>query len=156
MAGIRTDESGRNLGPKPERRESMSASWRERRKGNGGLAGPVPQGSVPAAVLAVVLAAALVVGWAGCGLFDSPVPKDLREIQDDRHRIENPSPKNALATGRGCAYSRREAMETARKVARFNLRSLTGDETYKVRFRLVSEKPEKGRVCVEMSARARP
>ena len=77
-------------------------------------------------------------------------------IEDDRHNIENPSKDRALATGTGCGYSPGKALSVARKIAEFNLRGLTGEARYGIRFRTVKFMPEPGRICVEVSAQAIP
>ncbi len=76
--------------------------------------------------------------------------------QDDRHSIENPSKDRALATGIGCGISLEHAQSVARRIAQFNLRGLTGEARYRIKFRTLKTMPEPARICVEVSARAYP
>lgn len=82
--------------------------------------------------------------------------RELGNIGDKRHSVINPSKRNAEATGIGCGPSRADAIKTARRVAMFNLRGVTGSARYKVEFKVVDEKPGVREYCLEMSAKARP
>jgi hypothetical protein len=89
---------------------------------------------------------------AGCG---APRPTgELLGIQDDQHAIAHPSKIGASATGSGCGTTQKEALTSARRVAQFNLRTLTGEARYNVRFDLVSETQTPQGFCVELSAKA--
>lgn len=131
----------------------MSLSWRETWHG-----GPAPlRGRTPLG------AALLLAGWmllaaacSGNGNSEGNGQGELREIRDERHRIENPSKTRALATGIGCGAVRDDAMSSARRVALFNLRSLTGEARYTVEFELLREVERPGQICFEVSARAMP
>lgn len=76
--------------------------------------------------------------------------------QDDRHSIENPSKDRALATGIGCGISLEHALSVAQRIAQFNLRGLTGEARYRIKFRTLKTMPEPARICVEVSAQAYP
>lgn len=77
--------------------------------------------------------------------------------RDDQHRIANPSRQHARATGTGCADSERLARISAARVARYNLRSLTGAARYVVSVeRRDTYTREDGQVCVEVEALASP
>jgi hypothetical protein len=107
-----------------------------------------------APLLGLVLPGLVLLG-SGCG--GQPRPADeLRNIQEDRHRIADPSRLHALATGIGCGGTRQDALTSAQRVAQFNLRSLTGEARYLVEFAVLRELPEPQRYCVEVSARAVP
>lgn len=109
-----------------------------------------------------VLASLLVVIISGCfGSASSntritPPGEELKNIMADQHDIANPSKDRAEATGRGCGPSRQDAIKTALRVARFNLRSLTGNARYKVDSRIIKEEAGQEIYCVEMAARAKP
>lgn len=113
---------------------------------------PAPAGkarrlpALPALVLAGLVLAA-------CGGAPQPTG-ELREILDENHQIADPGIIGASATGRGCAVSRNEALTMARRVAQFNLRSLTGSARYKVRYELLDETEDLKGFCVVFSARA--
>jgi hypothetical protein len=81
---------------------------------------------------------------------------DLKFIQDDQYRIENPSRERAKATGIGCGETEKEAQGKAQRTAEFNLRSLTGSERYRVRFRALGRVPDADRMCWEEEAEAFP
>lgn len=82
--------------------------------------------------------------------------RELGNIGDKRHSVFNPSKRNAEATGIGCGPSRADAIKTAFRVSLFNLREVTGNARYQVRFKVIDEKPGVEEYCVEMSATARP
>lgn len=82
--------------------------------------------------------------------------RELGNIGDKRHSVFNPSKRNAEATGVGCGPTRAGAIKTARRVSLFNLRGVTGNARYQVKFKVIDEKPGVKKYCVEMSARARP
>lgn len=105
----------------------------------------------PPALAAGALLLALVLG--ACNGEPLP-PGERRYTHDSQHRIADPGVIGASATGTGCAVSRRRALTIARRVAQFNLRSLTGAARYNVRFDLVSETSDAQGYCVEFSARA--
>ena len=99
---------------------------------------------------AALLTALLLV--AGCS---EPRPTgELLGIQDDQHTIANPGKIGASATGRGCAVTYNEALTSAQRVAQFNLRTLTGEARYNVRFEVVSATETPQGYCVVLSARA--
>ena len=79
---------------------------------------------------------------------------ELRDIRPERHSIADPGVVGASATGRGCGHTRSEALDTARRVAQFNLRSLTGSARYSIRYNLLSETRTEEGVCMEMNALA--
>ena len=101
-----------------------------------------------------VAALLLLVLTAGCGKPD--IKGELSRIADDKYRIEDPSPRNALATGVGCGGTQDEALINARRIAKFNLRSLTGPARYSVSFKTLRTIPDEKETCVEVSARATP
>ena len=82
--------------------------------------------------------------------------QEMGNIGDNRHSVINPSKRNAEATGIGCGASRADAIKSARRVALFNLREVTGNARYRVDFKVIDEKPGGGEYCLEMSAKARP
>jgi hypothetical protein len=79
---------------------------------------------------------------------------ELLGIQDDQHAIANPGKIGASATGQGCGLTLQEALTSARRVAHFNLRTLTGEARYNVRYDLVSQTANPQGVCVVLSAQA--
>lgn len=104
------------------------------------------------APLLMLLALAML--WLpGCGGQPRPAG-ELLGIEDDQHRIANPARIGASATGKGCGVTRQEALTSAQRVAHFNLRSLTGQARYNVRFDLVAETRTTQGVCIEVSALA--
>lgn len=106
-------------------------------------------------VLAALLAAVSLTLLAGCAAEQQR--GELFGTRDDQHRIGNPSQRNARATGTGCAETERLAAMSAARVARYNLRSLTGAARYVVSVeRRNTFTREDGQVCVEMEALASP
>ena len=75
-------------------------------------------------------------------------------IEDRNFQVENPSRDHASATGIGCGGTEKEALLDARNTARFNLRGVTGNATYKIRFTHVRDIPREGLVCMEVKATA--
>ena len=103
-----------------------------------------------AAALGVVLAVAALPGCGG-----KPLPTgELLGIQADQHRIEHPAKLGARATGLGCGADSGTAMASARRVAQFNLRRLTGEARYVVHFDRLGERRGAQEVCVEVAATA--
>ena len=105
---------------------------------------------MPGVLAVVVLVAAL----AACA--PQQPHDDLYYIRDDQHEITDPSRDHATATGVGCAGAVARARLKARRVAEYNLRSLTGAARYRLAFDRVREWERTGEVCVEMIARAIP
>jgi hypothetical protein len=103
------------------------------------------------ALLAALLGAVCGLALAGCG---SETFGELRNIQADRHSIANPGKIHASATGLGCGLTQHEALTTAKRVAQFNLRSLTGEGRYNLRFNVLNETENPQGVCVEVTALA--
>ena len=100
----------------------------------------------------MLIAAAILLA---CGA-PQPPQGELLNIQDDQHEIANPSKLHATATGMGCGTTKEEALTSARRVAQFNLRSLSGQARYLVAFELLNERPNSDGICVEVAARAMP
>ncbi|MDH5752091.1 MAG: hypothetical protein OEZ59_06695 [Deltaproteobacteria bacterium] len=62
---------------------------------------------------------------------------ELIYIQDDRHRVEPLRKAGVMASGESCASTRDEADHKARRIAQYNLRSLSGDEKYRITYVVV-------------------
>jgi hypothetical protein len=75
-------------------------------------------------------------------------------IHQPNFRVENPSRDHASATGIGCGGTEQDALMEARNTARFNLRGVTGNGNYKIRYELLREIPEGTKLCVEVKATA--
>lgn len=75
-------------------------------------------------------------------------------IHEPNFKIKNPSRDHASATGIGCGGTEKEALMEARNTARFNLRGVSGNANYKIRYQLLREIPEDGKICVEVNATA--
>ncbi len=87
----------------------------------------------------------------------TPAPQgDLLHIQEEQHQIGNPSRDQATATGIGCGGSDKAALADARRVAEYNLRSLTGEAHYYVQFRTLRQIADPTQQCVEVQAQAVP
>jgi len=101
---------------------------------------------VPALLLGTVVAAC-----------SSPKTGELRYIEDDRYAVRSPGPVRAVATGRGCGATERHAEVQARRLAEFNLRTVTGAARYNIDHELVGREPQPdGTICVTVEARATP
>lgn len=117
---------------------------------------------LPRAALAVALLAGLLLPagafLAGCTTEAPPPTTEERfpYIQDPNFKLKNPSRARATATGIGCGGSEVEALVEARRTAHYNLRGVTGNETYRVEYLLLREVPREGLHCVEVEARAVP
>lgn len=114
-------------------------------------------GMVPGAIMVAGLLLAAAIS-AGCA---AEPPARTREerfpyIQDGNFRVENPSRTRASATGIGCGGSEEEAIQDARSTAHYNLRGVTGNQTYRVEYLLLRKMPREGLHCVEVEARAVP
>lgn len=96
------------------------------------------------AVLAVACAETRTGGESGSLLY----------IEDRNFQVENPSKDHASATGIGCGGTERDASLEARRTARFNLRGVTGNANYKIRFTHVRDIPRAGLFCMEVKATA--
>jgi len=96
---------------------------------------------------------ALVLGIQGCAK-DEPMPGEMREIRDENHDIYNPSKDMASATGYGCGENYQQAMVNAKRIAEFNLRSLTGHRKYSIRYNTVELYPDINNYCIKMLATA--
>jgi hypothetical protein len=103
-------------------------------------------GALAGAVLAATVLAAC----------SAPPRGNLRYLEPESYRIENPSADRALVTGKACAFAVHEAEQRAQEIANFNLRRLTGDAPYRIEFSRLSETTEGNQVCVEMQAQAIP
>ena len=90
---------------------------------------------------------------AGCS---EPPRGNLKYLDQDQIRVENPSKDHALATGIGCGATMKEAEQRARDMSQFNLRRVTGDARYRVEFTRVREVPDPQQLCQELEARANP
>jgi hypothetical protein len=75
-------------------------------------------------------------------------------IHEPNFKIENPSRDHASATGIGCGGTEKEALMEARITARFNLRGVSGNGNYKIRYLLLREIPKDEKFCVEVKATA--
>ncbi|MBI4083712.1 MAG: hypothetical protein HY423_13995 [Candidatus Lambdaproteobacteria bacterium] len=87
---------------------------------------------------------------AGCGGAND----ELARTRPSRYSVRNASSDAAIATGIGCDTTEQAALVSARRVAHYNLRSVTGDSSYRVVFRIVRQVPSADRVCVEVEAQA--
>ena len=75
-------------------------------------------------------------------------------IHEPNYQVENPSRDQASATGIGCGGTEKEALAEARNTASFNLRGVTGNSNYRIRFQLLREIPKEHKICVEVKATA--
>lgn len=104
----------------------------------------------------LILVLALLLGvFSGCTQ-DDEVRGELRNILDEHHEIRNPSKNHASASGYGCGFNRKEAINTARRIADYNLRSLTGVAKYNTAYRVLKQHPDLNNYCVEVLATASP
>ena len=119
----------------------------------------LPRHSRPAAGAASLVSLGLVapvLGLLALALGACAKPGDpLLDTRPERYRVIDPGGVNAAATGEGCGFTDKDALEAARKVAHYNLRSMTGNADYKVEFRMLRQTvAERDRICVEVEARA--
>jgi uncharacterized lipoprotein YajG len=87
---------------------------------------------------------------AGCSRSND----EMARTRPSRYSVRNASTDAAIATGTGCDTTEQAALANARRVAHYNLRSVTGDASYNVEFRIVRQVPSADRVCVEVEAQA--
>lgn len=113
-------------------------------------AGAVPMRPAARSALLAILALGLAVLAAGCSS-EGP-PGELRAILPGQHQIAHPGVIDASATGEGCGPTRTRALTSAQRVAHFNLRTLTGQGRYNVRFDLVGERETAQGVCIQVNA----
>ncbi len=107
-----------------------------------------------AAVLAAGCAASVTYGEAPMNGDDGKQGGELQRVRDENFKLSNPSRNAASATGVGCGGTKAEALGEARRTALFNLRGVTGNANYRVRYALLRELPRPGTICVEVEARA--
>ncbi|MBI3993363.1 MAG: hypothetical protein HY342_08815 [Candidatus Lambdaproteobacteria bacterium] len=106
---------------------------------------------IAAGLIPLGLLALLALSAGGCEAPGNP----LLDTRPERYRVTDPGGPHASATGEGCGFTDKEALEAARKVAHYNLRSMTGNADYKVEFRVLRQTvAERDRTCVEVEALA--
>jgi hypothetical protein len=89
---------------------------------------------------------------AACGGGGAGGPLDF--IRPDRYDVQNPSKTAARVTGTGCSGTEGGAQVEARDTALYNLRSVTGNADYQVRYRVLRIYPDDGRICADVEATA--
>jgi len=99
-----------------------------------------------------LLAALLALGPA-CA---TETPGELDRVEGRSYRVLKAHRERAVVTGVGCGGSREEALAAARRIAHYNLRSVTGSGTYRVVFRELGPVGDGGAICLEVEARAVP
>lgn len=104
--------------------------------------------------LIIAVCTVLFAGLAGCSGKDTERARRFPFIHEPNFKIENPSRDHASATGMGCGGTGKEALLQARNTAKFNLRGVTGNGNYKIRFDLLKETSKEDRICVEVKATA--
>lgn len=114
----------------------------------------VPSPNMPSHARAAAIAAIIVAGLGACSGEGPTRAERFPYIHQPNFQVENPSRDRASATGIGCGGTEKEAMAEARNTARFNLRGVTGNSNYKVRFHLLREIPRESKFCVEVKATA--
>ena len=75
-------------------------------------------------------------------------------IQPDSYEVRNPSKTAARVTGTGCSGTESGAQVEARDTAHYNLRSVTGNADYRVRYRVLRIYPDGDRICADIEATA--
>jgi len=98
-------------------------------------------------------AAASILGLAVALSCSGETPGQLRYIEDDQIRIEDPGGPHSAATGIGCGNTEGEALTAARSTANYNLRTILGAGRYKVAFEVLREVQGNSPHCVEVEAR---
>ena len=87
-------------------------------------------------------------------------PDELFYIQDDQRSVSAPGIIGARANGKGCASSKGDALEKARRSAWYNLRSVTGQGRYTVKYRIIDFIPSapdaQNYFCYEVEAESMP
>ncbi len=90
---------------------------------------------------------------AGCATAEKePQAERFPYIQDRNFQMRDEGTPHTVATGIGCGGSEKEALTDARRTAHYNLRGVTGNADYKIRFTVLREVPKPGRICVEVEA----
>lgn len=89
---------------------------------------------------------------AGCGGGEAGGPLDF--IRPERYAVQNPSRTAARVTGTGCSGTEGGAQVEARDTALYNLRSVTGNANYQVRYRVLRIYPAGNRICADVEATA--
>ena len=110
--------------------------------------------TTPCRLRIIAIALTALAGLASCSGNDSDRSRRFPYIHDPNFKVENPSRDRASATGIGCGGTEKDALLAAQNTAKFNLRGVTGNGNYKIRFDLVREMPEDMRFCVEVKATA--
>ena len=88
---------------------------------------------------------------AGCSAL---LESELARILDQAFNIGALTKKNPWATGIGCGGTKKDALDNARNVAQYNLRSLTGPTRYRVEYSTKGPAKNAGPGCWEVEARA--
>lgn len=87
---------------------------------------------------------------------DGPPPAKT-QIQASRPAnitVRNPSRDFASVTGMSCSGLESEAMLNARRIAAYNLRSVTGPNTNEMVFKVLEKKEQGRKICVTVEATA--
>ena len=100
--------------------------------------------------LLLVLSVGLIVGCAEIS------PNELIFIRDDQREVSAPGIIGAKANGRGCASTKGDALEQAKRSAWYNLRSVTGHARYTITYTITnfvpSVPPAQDYFCYEVVA----
>lgn len=107
-----------------------------------------------AAAIATAIAAVLLTGLAACAGEGPERAERFPYIHEPNFQVENPSRDRASATGIGCGGTEKEALADARNTASYNLRGVTGNSNYKIRFHVLRDIPKENSFCVEVKATA--
>ncbi|MDH4121185.1 MAG: hypothetical protein OEV94_05725 [Deltaproteobacteria bacterium] len=96
-------------------------------------------------------------GLAGCSQnpTNEPTPGEwpaTRYVEPGQFTYQMEEGMPLSATGTGCGETREKALDHAEAAALYNLRSLTGQKRYRVRYHFLRDIPDPRRVCLEMEA----
>ena len=103
------------------------------------------------------LLAGLTLLLTGCSSNEIDASADMGKLEfvkDEKFKLTDPGRPRAGATGIGCAATPKGAEAEARRTARFNLRGITGNADYNIRFSSPRELSQSEGICVEVNARA--
>ena len=136
----------------PGNRPASNNNARSRRTGSRAIVWLLPLGV--AAVLAAGCAASGPYAGTPVNGDDDEQGGELRRVRDENFKLTNPSRDAASATGIGCGGTKAEALGEARRTAQFNLRGVTGNANYRIRYSVLRELPRPDTICLEVEARA--
>lgn len=78
--------------------------------------------------------------------------ENFRSRYDSEYRIKDRGELNTIVSGIACARTVKDAVQSAKSIAHYNLRSVIGNQRFLVRYREAQRYNQDNQVCIEMVA----